>query len=130
MSPYDFQTISRCNEQPFRLHPGRDAEPARSEETTAHSARPKAGPGPVSGAGPQRNEGPGQDQSMAPGEAGNPRRRKLAFRPARKQAIHRFERDYLNWLWPEARGNLSAAARIAGIDRKYLRDLLRKHGLY
>lgn len=52
------------------------------------------------------------------------------FREAREQVILSFERDYLGRLWKEANGNLSAAARAAGIDRKYLRDLLKKHGLY
>jgi DNA-binding NtrC family response regulator len=50
------------------------------------------------------------------------------FREARDQAILTFEQEYLSRLWAEGRGNLSAAARAAGIDRKYLRTLLRKHG--
>ncbi len=52
------------------------------------------------------------------------------FHPARKQILHQFEQEYLAQLWDRFRGNLSAAARAAGIDRKYLRELLTKHGLY
>jgi DNA-binding NtrC family response regulator len=54
----------------------------------------------------------------------------LEYRKARGQAIDEFERSYLRDLMTRFEGNLSAAARAAGIDRKYLRDLLKKHGLY
>jgi DNA-binding NtrC family response regulator len=54
----------------------------------------------------------------------------VRFRQAREQVIQRFERQYLDRLWTASAGNLSAAARNAGIDRKYLRELLKKHGLY
>jgi DNA-binding NtrC family response regulator len=52
-----------------------------------------------------------------------------SYRQARERAILEFEREYLSRLWEEAGGNLSHAARAARIDRKYLRKLLRKHGL-
>ncbi|MBN2498081.1 MAG: sigma 54-dependent Fis family transcriptional regulator [Deltaproteobacteria bacterium] len=52
------------------------------------------------------------------------------FREAREQAIQEFERRYLHELWTRMHGNLSAAAREAGIDRKYFRQLLKKYGLY
>ena len=38
-------------------------------------------------------------------------------------------RDYIRALVNRHRGNLSAAARDAEIDRKHLRELLRKHGM-
>ncbi len=45
----------------------------------------------------------------------------------------RFERDfesrYVTWLMDQHGGNLSAAARAAKMDRKYLHELARKHGL-
>jgi len=60
-----------------------------------------------------------------------PRDRPLPpFRDAREKAMGAFERDYLTRLWTEAQGNVSRAARAAGIDRKYLRKLLKRHGLY
>ena len=40
-----------------------------------------------------------------------------------------FEREYIEALLKRHKGNLSAAARAAEIDRKHLRELLRKHGL-
>ena len=40
-----------------------------------------------------------------------------------------FERSYVSWLLGRHDGNISAAAREAKMDRKYLYDLARKHGL-
>jgi DNA-binding NtrC family response regulator len=40
-----------------------------------------------------------------------------------------FERRYVSWLLGRHDGNISAAAREAKMDRKYLYDLARKHGL-
>jgi transcriptional regulator with GAF, ATPase, and Fis domain len=40
-----------------------------------------------------------------------------------------FERAYVSWLLGRHDGNISAAAREAKMDRKYLYDLARKHGL-
>ena len=43
--------------------------------------------------------------------------------------ITELERRYLTELWADCDGNISAAARRAGLDRKHLRTLLRRHGL-
>jgi DNA-binding NtrC family response regulator len=43
--------------------------------------------------------------------------------------VDQFERQYLQVLLERHAGNLSAAARGAEVDRKHLRELLRKHGL-
>ncbi len=47
----------------------------------------------------------------------------------RQEAVTRCERIYLTDLMVETKGNLSAAARVAAVDRKNLRLLLRKHGM-
>ncbi|ATB48012.1 sigma 54-interacting transcriptional regulator [Corallococcus macrosporus] len=53
----------------------------------------------------------------------------LPFKEAKDRIIDGFERDYLRALIDRCEGNVSRAAREAGIDRVYLRKLLRKHGL-
>jgi DNA-binding NtrC family response regulator len=47
----------------------------------------------------------------------------------RKQSLAICEKEYLLKLLSHTKGNISAAARVAGIDRKNLRILIRKHGL-
>jgi DNA-binding NtrC family response regulator len=53
----------------------------------------------------------------------------LPFKEAKAQVVDTFERAYIDALLKRHEGNLSAAARAAEIDRKHLRELLRKHGL-
>jgi DNA-binding NtrC family response regulator len=53
----------------------------------------------------------------------------LPFKEAKERLIEGFERDYLKGLLERCEGNISGASREAGIDRVYLRKLLRKHGL-
>jgi DNA-binding NtrC family response regulator len=53
----------------------------------------------------------------------------LPFKEAKAQVVDAFERTYIEALLKRHEGNLSAAARAAEIDRKHLRELLRKHGL-
>jgi DNA-binding NtrC family response regulator len=53
----------------------------------------------------------------------------LPFKEAKSRVVDDFERRYVESLLLRHRGNLSAAARSAEIDRKHLRELLRKHGL-
>ena len=52
------------------------------------------------------------------------------FKDAKEQWVALFERQYLQALLSEHDGNISRAARAAGIDRKHLRSLLQKHGLH
>lgn len=47
----------------------------------------------------------------------------------RKAIVMDFERQYLEWLLDRHSGNLSAAAREARMDRKYLFELRKKHGI-
>jgi transcriptional regulator with GAF, ATPase, and Fis domain len=51
------------------------------------------------------------------------------YRETRTQFENDFEKRYVSWLLAQHDGNLSAAARHARMDRKYLYDLARKHGL-
>jgi DNA-binding NtrC family response regulator len=53
----------------------------------------------------------------------------LPFKEAKARVVEHFERQYLQVLLERHEGNLSAAARSAEVDRKHLRELLRKHGL-
>jgi DNA-binding NtrC family response regulator len=51
------------------------------------------------------------------------------FRTARKGWLSYFERQYLQRILDENRGNVSAAAQAAGIDRVYMHRLLSRCGL-
>jgi transcriptional regulator of acetoin/glycerol metabolism len=51
------------------------------------------------------------------------------FHDAKQALIDRFEREYLAQLVTRAEGNMSEAARRAGIDRTTLYRLMDKHNL-
>ncbi len=51
------------------------------------------------------------------------------FREAKARAMAAWERAYLSDTMTKHDGNLSRAARTAGMDRNHLRDLLRRHGI-
>jgi DNA-binding NtrC family response regulator len=53
----------------------------------------------------------------------------MPFKEAKARVVDDFERRYIEALLDRHHGNLSAAARTAEVDRKHLRELLRKHGL-
>jgi transcriptional regulator of acetoin/glycerol metabolism len=53
----------------------------------------------------------------------------LPFKVVKERLVARFERTYLERLLAACRGNLSKAARQAGLDRVYLLKLARRHGL-
>ena len=53
----------------------------------------------------------------------------LPFKEAKGQLVRLFEREYVVDLLRRHKMNLSAAAREAQIDRKHLRELIRKYGL-
>ena len=53
----------------------------------------------------------------------------LPFAEAKQAVVEAFERHYLRDVLARAGGNLSEAARQAGVDRKHLRALARRHGL-
>jgi len=51
------------------------------------------------------------------------------FKEVKAEVVSRFERSYLEQVLDRTRGNISAAAREAGIDRKHMERLIRKHGI-
>ena len=53
----------------------------------------------------------------------------LPYADAKAAVLHDFERRYLADLLARTQGNLSAASRESGVDRKHLRALARRHGL-
>jgi DNA-binding NtrC family response regulator len=66
-----------------------------------------------------------------PGPAGDGLavRSDLPYAEAKALVLHELERRYLADVLARTGGNLSAAARASGIDRKHLRNLARRHGL-
>ena len=51
------------------------------------------------------------------------------YKDARAELLHRFEAQYLEKLMAVTKGNVSAAARHAKMDRSHLIELLQRHGL-
>ena len=68
------------------------------------------------------------DASAVAGE-GLPIRSDLPYAEAKAHVLHELERRYIADVLAREDGNLSAASRSSGIDRKHLRTLARKHGL-
>jgi transcriptional regulator with GAF, ATPase, and Fis domain len=54
---------------------------------------------------------------------------RVPFKIAKDAAVDQFERGYLSALLEASGGNMSKAARTAGMDRMYLHRLVQKHGL-
>jgi DNA-binding NtrC family response regulator len=50
------------------------------------------------------------------------------YHTARDQVLAEFERGYLEYVVAESKGNISDAARMAGVDRTTLYRLMEKHG--
>ncbi len=67
--------------------------------------------------------------TAAPAEAEVTARADRPFHEAKDAVVDRFEREYLTDLLRVSAGNLSAAARQAGLERKFLYKLLERAGL-
>jgi DNA-binding NtrC family response regulator len=52
-----------------------------------------------------------------------------SYHGVREKVLMQFELGYLTWLVARAGGNMSRAARIAGVDRTTLYRIMEKHGL-
>ncbi|MFO0729256.1 MAG: FHA domain-containing protein [Myxococcota bacterium] len=65
----------------------------------------------------------------APATAGDVVGADLPYKQARSQMIEAFEREYVRGLLDKHDGNISKAARAAGIDRVYLHRLIKKYEL-
>ena len=53
----------------------------------------------------------------------------LPYKEAKEQLVDAFEAAYFRRLLALSHGNVSSVARAAGIDRKHLYTLMKKHGL-
>jgi DNA-binding NtrC family response regulator len=63
------------------------------------------------------------DVSLVPGAP------TAAYHETRERVMARFEKDYLTQVLQETQGNVSEAARVAGVNRATLYRLLERHGL-
>ena len=64
-----------------------------------------------------------QDAGLTPGEPMG------GYHETRERVMARFEKDYLARVLQETEGNVSEAARVAGVNRATLYRLLERHGL-
>ena len=65
----------------------------------------------------------------APAEERETARADRPYHEAKEELVRRFDVDYLGDLMRRAAGNVSQAARLAGLERKYLYKLLERAGL-
>ncbi|RMH42479.1 MAG: FHA domain-containing protein [Deltaproteobacteria bacterium] len=72
---------------------------------------------------------PGTDATEVPGTDSGAVDLTVPLRVARDECARAFERRYLQAALDHRGGNVTAAARTAGIDRVYFHRLLRRHGL-
>jgi DNA-binding NtrC family response regulator len=73
--------------------------------------------------------GPGMHLDAPVSGGPDARQAMLPYKDARAAVVGQFEREYLTRLLEETKGNVSAAARTAKMDRSHLIDLLHRHGL-
>ncbi len=75
---------------------------------------------PLVGGAPSKDQAGGMP-SFTPGKS---------YRDTKSEWETTFEKRYVEWLLERNDGNISAAAREADMDRKYLHKLAKKHGLH
>ncbi|WP_236585619.1 sigma-54 dependent transcriptional regulator [Dyella sp. EPa41] len=69
------------------------------------------------------------DDAVVPAGGFGPGDDQFGYHAARHHAIHVFERGYLLGLMARTQGNVTAAARLSGTERRQLGKLLKKHGI-
>lgn len=106
-----------------RMHPFATSATSPSM-TDLHRLHPSAAAVPDVRA-PGSNGSDGQPPALPLGEFDATK----SYREIRAAFEAAFERAYVAWLLGRHGGNISAAAREARMDRKYLYDLAREHGL-
>ena len=52
----------------------------------------------------------------------------IPYKVAKEALVDQFERAYVRAVIATCKGNMTKAARMAGIDRMYLHRLVQKHG--
>ncbi len=65
----------------------------------------------------------------APGRGLEPTATDLPFKEAKQRLVDAWERDYVERLLRASDGNITVAARVAGLARVHLHRLLKKHGV-
>lgn len=75
------------------------------------------------------SDGPGGAEDWPASHASDPAVTDQDYHTAREQVISRFEERYLRHVVESAGGNISDAARMAGVDRTTLYRLMEKHGI-
>ena len=70
------------------------------------------------------------DDVVAAVHAALSREKRLSFKDAKNLLVEAFERRFLTDLVEESGGNISRAAQAAQMDRKHLRELMKKYGLW
>ncbi len=70
---------------------------------------------------------PGTAQARTAGEQGDGTFAGLPYARAREQALRQFEQSYVEAQLQASGGNISAAARRAGMDRSNFKRLLKKY---
>ena len=73
------------------------------------------------------------DVGLAPRDAGQPGAALdvggLDYKQAKQRHLKKFNRDYLGDLLSSCRGNVSQAARLCGLERQALQQIMRRYGI-
>jgi transcriptional regulator with GAF, ATPase, and Fis domain len=109
--------LKNVMERAYSLSDGPDIIPSDLHLTS--SLMPKSS---TSTSGGSRNTSQGSSTSIEVDLTEN-------YKNAKQRILDTFERDYMGRLIKEHKGNISQAARTAGLTRYHLRELLKKHNL-
>lgn len=77
-----------------------------------------------------RPEHVGFDEGVKPGrEASKGTAKQLSYKAAKEDALRRFHSEYISGVLSETQGNVSQAARLCGLERQALQQLMRRYGI-